>query len=316
MIDHVKQDSEVRSPQTCVLNKLLSSGRPIAKNIVSELSAIGERQALAYLANYIYKNEYGTNWSLAADIAGYFFDMTEHPRLTKAQYFHDDDYPTAILHFLEEVYEDDIESFKTLVAFILDQKLPDDQNLRAALSTLGVISGDPTAFSATLAITIPVRLVDIDTFPDDFYSELVHLINKAYQAGAYGAVPILIRKLMENLLVDILRSYYGMRDVTMFFDKGRGRFHDFGMLLEKASERLNDFDWCKDLMNKELLAKLEKYRERGNASAHSIVVAVRKEGLDQTSDEVTQITKQLFKLWSVIVTAPKMEIGNEMPPKG
>jgi hypothetical protein len=266
---------------------------------------MSETQALAYLANYIYKNKYGTNWSLAADIAGVFFDWTEHPRLTKAQFFHDEDYPTAILRFIEEVYEVDVESFKTLIAFIFDGKLPDDQNLRAALSTLGVIPANSEGFALHLTLTIPARMIDVDSFPDDFYRELVHLINKAYGAEVFGAVPILVRKLLENLLVDILRLYYGMRDITIFFDKGHGRFHDFGTLIDNTETRLHDFNWCNDLMNKELLEQLNKYRERGNASAHSMIVAVRKEELKEASDEITQMTKQLFKLYSVISRSPK-----------
>ncbi|MGA8855578.1 MAG: hypothetical protein WB643_00265 [Candidatus Bathyarchaeia archaeon] len=264
-----------------------------------------ERQALAYLADYIFKNEYDTNWSSAADMSGYPIDWEQHPRLTRAQFFKDSDYPAAIRRFLEDVHSGDIESFRSMIAYIFDEKLPNDVNLKAALTTLAVIQGKSNALSTKLALTMPASLIDVDTFPDDFYRDLVHLINKAYGADVLGAAPILVRKLFENLLVDILRLYYGMRDVKVFFDKEHGKFQDFGILIDNARAKVGDFDWCNDLMNKETLTQLDKYRERGNASAHSVTMTVRKEDLDGISQEITQITKQLFKLYSLVRTAPK-----------
>lgn len=269
-----------------------------------------KKQAFAYLATYIFKNKYGTNWSLAADISGYPIDWGRHQRLTRAQFFHDDDYQAAILRFITDVYDGDIESFKMMISFILEERIPDEPNLKTALSTLRVVSGGASTFSSSLSLSIPIRLIDVDTFPDDFYRDLVHLINKAYQAELNAIVPILTRKLLENLLVDVLRSYYGLQDITIFFDRDHGRFHDFGLLIDNAKARLEDFTGFKDLMNKELLAKLDEYRERGNASAHSMTVTIGRDDLDKNRDEMTQIIKQLFKLLSVLNTASKS--GKEM----
>jgi hypothetical protein len=267
-----------------------------------------KKQALAYLATYIFKNKYGTNWSLAADISGYPIDWARHYRLTRAQFFHDDDYQAAILRFITDVYDGGgIESFKMMISFILGESIPDEPNLKTALSTLRVISVGASTFSTSLSLSIPIRLIDVDTFPDDFYRDLVHLINKAYQAELNAAVPILTRKLLENLLVDALRSFYGLRDVAVFFDTVHRRFHDFGLLIDNAKARLEDFTWCKDLMNKELLAKLDEYRERGNASAHSMTVTISKGDLDRDRDETTHVIEQLFKLLSVLSMASKSD---------
>lgn len=184
------------------------------------------KQALASLASYIFKNMYGTNWSMAADISGYPIDWGRHNRLTRVQFFHDDDYLVAILRFITDVFDGNTQSFNIMTAFIFDEKVPDDANVRVALSTLGVIpsAGDAASFQTPLSLSIPVRLIDVNAFPDDFYRDLVHLTNKAYEAGLFATVPLLVRKLLENLVVDALRLYYGMKDVTVFSIRVTGDF--------------------------------------------------------------------------------------------
>jgi len=260
------------------------------------------RQALAYLSDYICKHEYNTDWTMAVDVSGYVVDWDSHPRLTRAQSFHDDDYPHAVYQFISEVFQENPNSFKTMMAYILHQKIPDDPGVNGALTTLGVIAGDPSTFPILMPLAGPLRLIDVETFPDDFYREIVGLINRTYEAAIYPVVPILIRKLLENLLVDILRSYYGTDDVSIFYDADHGKFHDFGILIGNTRSRLNDFNWCKDLVNDELLRQLDKYREQGNASAHSITTTIGREEIEKNREQVTNITRKLFKAFLLIST--------------
>jgi hypothetical protein len=260
------------------------------------------RQALAYLSDYIYRHEYDTNWPMAVDVSGYEIDWDNHPRLTRAQSFRDDDYPQAVYRFISEVFQKDQSSFRIMMAYIFHEKVPDDPGVNGALTTLGVIAGDPSRFPISLPLAAPVRLIDVETFPDDFYREIVGLINRAYEAAIYPAVPILIRKLLENLLVDILRSYYGTHDVSIFYDDDHGKFHDFGILIGHTRSRLSDFKWCGDLMNDELLRQLDKYREQGNASAHSITTTTSREEIEKNREEITNIARKLFKVFLLTST--------------
>jgi len=52
---------------------------------------------------------------------------------------------------------------------------------------------------------IPEYLL-IQVFSDEFYKILVQNINLAYRYGLYTAAMVLIRKILENLLIDILRK--------------------------------------------------------------------------------------------------------------
>jgi len=265
-----------------------------------------KKQALAYLSQHIADFRYGVNWSLAADISGCEIDWDNHPRLTRAQFFHDNDYPEAIYRFLTDVYQKGVECLKAIVGYIYhDIGIPDDPTLRRSLVVLGIVKADTIPSLSSLELSVPTRFIDVDIFPDDFYRDLVHLINEAYQVEIFAVIPILIRRLLENLLIDILRSYYGMKDVSVFYDAEHGKFHDFSVLMRKMKERLGDFDWCVDLLNEKLLDGINKYREAGNASAHSMIVRVTPEDLAKGKDEITHVVKQLFKTLLTMTAATK-----------
>ncbi len=80
------------------------------------------------------------------------------------------------------------------------------------------------------------KYLDISDVPDPFYRDLIDLINKCYSYGIYPAVLVFSRKLLENLLVDILRKKYGMQNVELFFDTKRRRFRSFNELLKNFEE--------------------------------------------------------------------------------
>jgi len=76
-------------------------------------------------------------------------------------------------------------------------------------------------------------------FEDIFYKKLVLEINRAYKVGAYTGAFILCRKLIENLIIDILRKKFppNEENLKIYYRKDDGRFHDFTILLQKLEER-------------------------------------------------------------------------------
>ena len=56
----------------------------------------------------------------------------------------------------------------------------------------------------------------IENVPDDFYRQLIDLINECYSKGIYSAVSIFSRKLLESLIVDILKKKYGTTNIDIF----------------------------------------------------------------------------------------------------
>lgn len=118
--------------------------------------------------------------------------------------------------------------------------------------------------------------LDIEIVPDDFYRQLIDLINECYSKGIYVAVPIFSRKLLESLIVDILKKKYGNKDVEIFFDTKNRKYHSFNKLLETFEIKLPEFITCMPSLEKSFLKEISKYRERGNTTVHVLELDMKK----------------------------------------
>ena len=134
--------------------------------------------------------------------------------------------------------------------------------------------------------------------PVDFYQKLESEINICYACGAYTAVLILSRKLIENLLIDILRKKYGDRtqeDVEVYFSTDLGRFHDFTVLLRNFDERKADFKVDKDIIE-QFFDLIRPFKKGANRKTHSIVHLIeKKEELE--SYNIQKLASLLMRLF-------------------
>jgi hypothetical protein len=261
------------------------------------------QKALALIADFIVKKRYSTSWPVVAGLVGY--DLAdENPRLVRSQMFTDDDYPAHVLKFLTDIYRKNKDEARFVISHIVregDAQEAIDPEYSPAFELLEIIP--KTGVKAALSLSIiKTRYVDVDRFPDDFYKGLVEQINACYQHAVYPASQILIRKLLENCLIDILRKRYGLAKIDMFYNTSKGHFHDFSTLLENANTRIKDFAHVKDPFDENLLKKINSYREQGNSSAHNISLDNQAilSGLDNSRSELNFIVKSLFRTISLL----------------
>ncbi len=144
------------------------------------------------------------------------------------------------------------------------------------------------------------KYLDVKVLPDDFYMELQDQINLAFAYEILPAVQILSRKLVENLLVDILRKKYGTQNIDLYYDANRGRFHGFERLLKNLDERIEDFIGISSEFNKSFLKKVNKYREHGNSSAHTIELNLDKNRLENEAKDLEYAIKMLVRVLNSI----------------
>lgn len=260
-------------------------------------------QALAIVADFIYKNRYHTDWDFVNSLSGLGIDLSEHPRLIRSQSFSDPDYPSCVLKYLSDVYERSSNAAEMIIAHIIeagDVKDAADPRYRYALERLGLVTPTEVETSHPALPVLTIQYLSIKTYPDDFYAQLVEQINRCYSYGLFLPAQILIRKLLENALIDILRKRYGFREINLFYDTKRRRFLDFSHLLEIIKERISDFEFVKDSFNEKLLDLMNKYREVGNSRAHNINVEVDKREMDTTRDKLNFIVKSLFRAVGIL----------------
>ncbi len=96
-------------------------------------------------------------------------------------------------------------------------------------------------------------------------------INKAYTAKCYTCVFILIRKIIENMLIDILRYKFpptSKDNKELYFDTNLNRFKDFSIVLKNFRAKSHEFGMEKKLV--ERIADVSKqFKDEGNDKAHS-----------------------------------------------
>lgn len=137
---------------------------------------------------------------------------------------------------------------------------------------------------------------------DDFYTPLIDDINRCYRAGVNDAVLILLRKLIENLLIDILRGHYGKQQIHLFFVPSQGRFHSFSTLLQNLKDNRSDFKMYY-LEIGDLVDEIDEFRENGNASAHSIEVRIPDSRLEEMSPRASKLVSRLLRIKEQIEAA-------------
>lgn len=102
---------------------------------------------------------------------------------------------------------------------------------------------------------------------DHFIKGHLKELNKANNSNCYTAVFILIRKVVENLIVDILRKKYPS-DTELYYDKYQNRFKDFSVILDNLYKKRNDF--VEEKKAAERLYNLAKpLKDNSNDKAHS-----------------------------------------------
>lgn len=141
-------------------------------------------------------------------------------------------------------------------------------------------------------------IIDPDIAFKDDYKEIIADINNAYRKGFFNCVYILIRKLLENLLIDCLRKYYTMQKVEKFFDDDKNKFLPFSELRINFNKMINDKDFKASVgqVQQVIIDYLEIFKETGDASAHSFFSINHHHLIEQNRDKLIILLNQFVKI--------------------
>lgn len=115
-------------------------------------------------------------------------------------------------------------------------------------------------------------LIDLK-FGNAFYDNLKREINLVYKFGLYTSAAVLSRKLIENLLIEVLRKKYPPnkpRNLNLYYVKKKRRHHDFAILLDNLEKKKSSFGVDVDMVSK-FISLAKPFRPATNATAHSII---------------------------------------------
>jgi hypothetical protein len=130
-----------------------------------------------------------------------------------------------------------------------------------------------------------------DTLVEIVYDQLKNEINKAYKFGLFTSAVILSRKIIEDLVIDILRSMFPESiNLNIYYNIEENRFHDFSLLIKNLEKRKNEFPLDKENLT-EFISLVKPFRPFANSNAHSIV---------KISDEKQLLAFQIPKMIALL----------------
>lgn len=141
-----------------------------------------------------------------------------------------------------------------------------------------------------------LEVVEYET-ADHFIKGHIQELNKAYTHGCYTAVYILARKIIENLIIDILRKKFpekNKENKELYFNTAQGRFKDFSEILKNLYDKRGEFG-SESKGVERLYSLARKLKDDANDKTHSWYHLVeQKSEIDSLNlKQVIEIIKKL-----------------------
>lgn len=130
-----------------------------------------------------------------------------------------------------------------------------------------------------------------------FVNEHIRELTDAYYAGCYTAVFILFRKIVENLIIDLLKAKFPNR-IELVFSIGQRRYHDFSVVLQNLYDERKAFSHDGEKAIERLYGLLTPFKKDANDKAHSWFHIVK------SPDEVDKDSK-LAPIIAVVIILEK-----------
>ena len=107
-----------------------------------------------------------------------------------------------------------------------------------------------------------------------FYDPLEDEINTAFSNPALpNAVLLLSRKLIENLVYNLLQYRFDGPGVALYYNTSKGRAHDFSVLLDNLKDHIRQFDPDHRAYIDQFFKIIEetKFRREANSAVHNVM---------------------------------------------
>lgn len=144
-----------------------------------------------------------------------------------------------------------------------------------------------------------LKIIEYET-NDYFKKGHIEEINKTYSKGCYTSVHILSRKIIENLIREILSKKFPptkKENKELYFDISQNRFKDFGIILKVLYDKRNYFESEKIKIIKRLYQKTKEFKDDSNDTTHSwyYLINSKKEIDDFDIQLIIELIKKLEK---------------------
>ncbi|MDD2754395.1 MAG: hypothetical protein PHS80_02590 [Methanothrix sp.] len=168
----------------------------------------------------------------------------------------------------------------------------------AAAQAIGIYSSLEANYNTSASPSSMNFLVVAGDY-DVFYHNIIKEINLLYYHDHFIPLAVMIRKLIENLIIDILRSRYGLAPPKsdLYFNANIGRHQPLSVLLKNLETNINDFNLISSTLNVPYIKRMIKCKKEGDKAAHSIDTNIKKEWFDRNKDEINHVINLLMYIF-------------------
>ncbi|CCQ35059.1 hypothetical protein HTIA_p2957 (plasmid) [Halorhabdus tiamatea SARL4B] len=221
--------------------------------------------------------------------------MRNIDRFYKSWDFKDNDQQPNTTQFLKEVAEEDEEKAVGVMKRIYTLADTDSDTLNK-YPALDILENEDPGTGVLHSTFRSERFLDIDNVPGTFYPDLVEDINQCYRIGVNDATLVLTRKLLENLLIDLLRDQYGKQEIELYYLPENRRFRKFSDLINTFEENLDDFQHRSGGLDSDFINELDAFRQNANAEAHSIETNITEDEMKDYREQARHAVQILFRI--------------------
>lgn len=139
------------------------------------------------------------------------------------------------------------------------------------------------------------KIIDDIDLKDSAYHEIIKEINGTYKNHFFTSMYILIRKLLENLLYDCLKKYYGTQNNARFFNTKKKQHHGFGTLRENFNILINEGDFIENIgkIDQKFIDLLKDFKDSGDINAHSLFNFPHQKFVEDKKVEINILLKRI-----------------------
>ncbi|MDO8528375.1 MAG: hypothetical protein Q7S06_00600 [Nanoarchaeota archaeon] len=139
------------------------------------------------------------------------------------------------------------------------------------------------------------------TYPtgNKFLKAHIEEINRCYHAHGYTASFIIIRKVIENLIVEIIKKKFPNKtkqdkEIYLNFDTGHTR--DLSEIIDNLRKKSTSFDPDEKQLVQRILSLSEKFKNDANDKTHSLYhISSKKELDDSNPQQILDLIKEFFE---------------------
>lgn len=139
------------------------------------------------------------------------------------------------------------------------------------------------------------KILDEIDLSSDTYTDVIDEINNTYKFGFFTSMYILIRKLLENLIYDCLKKYYGMNNIDKFFNTSKTQHHGFSTLRLNFNALIQETNFIAMVgdVDQKFIDLLKEFKDAGNVNAHSLFNFPHQNFVEEKKEEINLLQSRL-----------------------